>query len=194
MNMLDILQRIQWRPQIGDPTLMGFLTVAAYGCAAITAFITAIRTALPERRMWWLVGILMALLCLNKQLDLQSLLTDIGRIIAFDQGWYEERRMIQKDFILGLLSLSGMTVAFLVWRFRSFWRKQFLLASGLAFLLTFILVRAVSFHHFDSILKIMVGGVKMNWFLELTGIALVWLAALLGCMKKPSCETANPVK
>lgn len=191
MNALDILQRIQWRPQIGDPTLMGWLTVVAYGGTAITACIAAIRTAGADRRMWWLVGILLALLCLNKQLDLQSLLTDIGRIIAFDQGWYEERRMIQKEFILGLLALSGVTVAFLIWRFRKFWRKQFLLAAGLAFLITFILVRAVSFHHFDAMLKIAVGGVKMNWFLELTGVGLVWLAALLGCRRDCTRETAK---
>jgi len=191
MNVLDILQRIQWRPQIGDPTLMGWVTVVAYGCTATTSCIAAIRTAGSDRRMWWLVGTLLALLCLNKQLDLQSLFTDIGRIIAFDQGWYEERRIVQKEFVLGLLALSGMTVAYLIWRFHDFWKKQFLLAAGLAFLLTFILIRAVSFHHFDSMLKITVGGVKMNWFLELTGIGLVWLAALLACFKDRTREIAK---
>ena len=191
MNVLDILQRIQWRPQIGDPTLMGWVTVVAYGCTATTSCIAAIRTAGADRRMWWLVGTLLALLCLNKQLDLQSLFTDVGRIIAFDQGWYEERRIVQKEFVLGLLVLSGMTVAYLIWRFHEFWKKQFLLAAGLAFLLTFILIRAISFHHFDSMLKITVGGVKMNWFLELTGIGLVWLAALLACFKDRTRETAK---
>ena len=46
------------------------------------------------------------------------------------------------------------------------------------FLLTFIVVRAISFHHFDLFLKARVGGLKMNWVLELGGIALVALAAL----------------
>jgi hypothetical protein len=40
-------------------------------------------------------------------------------------------------------------------------------------------------------LKITVGGVKMNWFLELTGIGLVWLAALLACFKDRNRETAK---
>ena len=39
-------------------------------------------------------------------------------------------------------------------------------------------VRAISFHHVDLILKMTVSGVRMNWFLELGGIALVWIAAI----------------
>jgi hypothetical protein len=39
MNVLDILQRIQRCPQIGDPTLMGWVTVVAYGCTATTSCI-----------------------------------------------------------------------------------------------------------------------------------------------------------
>ena len=165
---------------------MGWVTVVAYGVAAFTAGLAAWRAGnqgTGERRMWTLVAILMALLCINKQLDLQSLLTDIGRAIAWDEGWYEQRRKFQKWFVLGILGVSGITTAFLAWRFRGFWRKHFLLAGGLAFLLTFIVVRAVSFHHVDMMLKTSFAGVRMNWFLELTGIALVWGAAVIDLVK-----------
>jgi len=53
-----------------------------------------------------------------------------------------------------------------------------LLFCGLVFLLTFIVVRAISFHHVDMFLRSRIAGVKLNWFLELTGIFLVLLAAL----------------
>lgn len=152
--------------------------------AAITAWLAARRTgdapgtAGESRATWILVTLLMGFLCINKQLDLQSLFTDIGRVISWKQGWYEQRREFQKWFVLGVLAASVLTTMVLVLRFRGFWQRHFLLSAGLVFLLTFIAVRAISFHHVDVLLKSRVVGVKMNWFLELTGIALVWLAAL----------------
>jgi hypothetical protein len=182
---MDFIEQIRWRPQIGDPSFMGWLTVVAYGLAAFTAFAAARRggravgLAGGSRAMWLLVATLLCFLCLNKQLDLQSLLTDIGRIFAWRQGWYEERREYQKWFVLGVLAVSFLTTTLLFFIYRQFWLKHFLLSFGLAFLLTFIVVRAISFHHVDTILKYSVGGVKMNWFLELSGIGLVWLAAAM---------------
>jgi hypothetical protein len=76
-------------------------------------------------------------------------------------------------------------------RYRQFWLKHFLLSFGLAFLLTFIVIRAISFHHFDEVLKHSISGVKMNWFLELSGIGLVWLAAAIDCYKSKSPSTAS---
>ena len=75
----------------------------------------------------------MAALCINKQLDLQSLFTDIGRVIAWKQGWYQERREFQKWFVLGVLATSLLATAFLVFRFRGFWKSHFLLAPGWCF-------------------------------------------------------------
>lgn len=173
---------------------MGWLTVVAYGLAALTVFAAARRgkpalgVASGSRSMWLLVGTLLSLLCLNKQLDLQSLLTDVGRVFAWQQGWYENRREYQKLFIIGVLAVSASTSVTIFVIYRQFWLKHFLLAIGLAFLLTFIVVRAISFHHFDQILKSSIGGVKMNWFLELSGIGLVWVSAALDCFY-PKCAT-----
>jgi len=182
---MDFIEQIRWRPQIGDPSFTGWLTVVAYGLAAFTAFAAARRggralgLAGGSRGMWLLVATLLSFLCLNKQLDLQSLLTDIGRIFAWRQGWYEERREYQKWFVLGVLAVSIVTTISLFFMYRQFWLKHFLLSFGLAFLITFIVIRAISFHHFDTILKSSVGGVKMNGFLELSGIGLIWLTAAM---------------
>jgi hypothetical protein len=182
--MMDFIHQLWWRPKIGDPTFMGWLTVVAYGLAAFTAWLAARRAgrapglAAGSRSMWLLVAMLMAALCINKQLDLQSLFTAIGRVISKNQGWYEERREFQKWFVLGALGVSFLLTVLFIIRFRGFWKSHFLLASGLVFLLTFIVVRAISFHHVDMLLKHEVSGVRMNWFLELTGIGLIWLAAI----------------
>jgi len=183
--MTEFLHQIRWRPEIGDPTVMGWVTVLIYGLAALAAGLAMWRAAkIEDRRMWALVALLMTLLCLNKQLDLQSLFTDIGRVIAGREGWYEKRRAIQKIFVLGVLGTSAVVTGFMAWRFRSFWKMHFLLAAGLAFLLTFIVVRAVSFHHVDLFLKSEVSGFRMNWFLELGGIALILGAAVMDLLKR----------
>jgi hypothetical protein len=182
--MYEFIQKIRWRPEIGDPSTMGWVTVCAYAIAAMMCWLAARRcgrvsgTARGSRELWLLIAALMALLCVNKQLDLQSLLTDIGRVMSWRQGWYEDRREFQKLFIFGLLGgftiLAGVALVVC----RAFWKRHVLLAVGLVFLSAFVAVRAVSFHHFDVFLKWSPAGVRMNWLLELSGIALIWLAAV----------------
>jgi hypothetical protein len=175
---VDFFSSIRWRPTIGDPTVIGWLTVLAYGATAVLAMCAAWKAETRVRSVWICISILMTLLCLNKQLDLQSLFTDIGRVISKSQGWYSERREFQKWFVIGVLAVS---CAFAVWftiRFRAFWISHGLLVTGLFFLLTFIVVRAISFHHVDRLLKMPLVGIRMNWLLELTGIFLVALAAI----------------
>jgi hypothetical protein len=181
---MDWISQLRWRPQIGDPSFMGWFTVAAYALAALAAALTAARPALQRpgepwrERLWWGVAAGLALLCVNKQLDLQSLLTDIGRVIAREQGWYEHRRDFQKWAVAGVaLGAAALGLGF-IWRFRRFWLSHKLLVAGVFFLLTFIGVRMVSFHHVDQVLGLRAGGMKINWLLELTGIFLVTLAAV----------------
>ena len=127
--------------------------------------------------MWLGVAGVMAILCVNKQFDLQSLLTDIGRVLSRQQGWYEQRRGFQRLFVVGVLAASVGVSCWSIWRFREFWNDHKVLAGGMLFLLTFIVVRAISFHHFDVVISTRVLGVRMNWVFELTGIFLVSLAA-----------------
>jgi hypothetical protein len=173
---MDLLLRIKWRPEIGDPTFMGWFTVAAYLVAGLLAWRAAKQSA-TGKRLWFGVAAVMTFLCLNKQFDLQSLFTDIGREVARHGGWYGERRKVQKLFVLAVLAGSGLFGGWFAWRFRAFLIGHKLLSFGLLFLLTFIVVRAISFHHVDVFLKHEVGGLRWNWILELTGIFLVAAAA-----------------
>lgn len=192
---MSFIFELQWRPVIGDPSIMGWVTVAAYAAASALAACAAFRPAKnssgglhsAKSRLWLGVAVLMACLCINKQLDLQSLLTDIGRVMARRQGWYEQRRDFQKLLVLAILAGSGIFASWFIWRFREFWLNHKLLTAGLLFLLTFIVVRAISFHHFDVFISRTIFGVRMNWLLELTGILLIALAALqerLGSLKQ----------
>ena len=80
-------------------------------------------------------------------------------------------------FVAFVLAGSAAFSYWSLWRFREFWNAHRLLAGGMLFLLTFIAVRAISFHHVDRFIGTAVLGIRMNWVFELTGIFLVGLAA-----------------
>ena len=172
---MSFLDELRWRPEIGDPSFMGWCTVAAYAVAAILAAWVWLRR---REKIWLRVALGMAGLCVNKQLDLQSLFTDLGRVASYHGGWFEQRRMYQKWFVLGVVAGTGIFGSWFIWRYNAFWVRHKLLTAGGFFMLTFIVVRAISFHHFDMFLKDEVLGVKMNWALELSGIFLISLAAV----------------
>jgi len=177
---MDLLLKIKWRPEIGDPSFLGWFTVAAYALAAGLAWRAWAKRGARKRKdgtVWLAVALLMTALCLNKQFDLQSLLTDIGREIARHGGWYGERRGVQKGFVLAVVAGAGLFGCLFAWRYRTFLAGHKILAAGLLFLLTFIVVRAISFHHVDVFLKSKLAGIRMNGILELSGIFLVGVAS-----------------
>lgn len=166
----------RWTPGIGDPTIMGWVTVVAYFAAAVLCFRTARRNP-DARRIWWALTTFLVLLGINKQLDLQSWFTQEGRDLARGEGWYDSRAAVQRAFIAAIVGL-GLTVSGL-----SFWatlRRPATVrvaVAGLAVLLAFIAIRAASFHHVDLFLGSTLLGVRFNWLLELGGIAIIGAAA-----------------
>jgi hypothetical protein len=171
----------RWQPAIGDPSFLGWFTAAAYLACAILALFSARAHRTRERRsfiFWSLVSGWMLLLAINKQLDLQTLVTEIGRRIAWHQGWMAQRRVVQFWFIVGfgLLSLTGF--AWFVYALRDLCKRFRLAFIGLFFLLSFILLRAAGFHHFDEDLHFRFLNLKINGVLELSGIFIISAAAI----------------
>ncbi len=171
----------RWHPGIGDPSIMGWVTVAAYALAAIVCIRYARRANLGigHALLWLGLGLVMAGLAVNKQLDLQSWFTQTLRDLSKEQGWYAQRRTYQTWFIRTLIIGGAVGVIALfaaTWRQR--WRNWPAIV-GLGFLGCFVVIRAASFHHVDVLLKSDIAGVKVNWLLELGGIAVVAAAAMV---------------
>lgn len=188
--MLDQIQTCafeRWSPQIGDPHVMGWVTVAAYGLAALLALRAAMKakriypseTVGLQRFFWISVALLFLFLSVNKQLDLQSFITAIGRCYSQVNGWYDERREFQRQFIWGLIGVTSIGFLFMIWKLRRIVRTNWVAILGVFLVVLFILVRAVGFHHFDAVIRYEVNDIRMNWVMELGGIFFVILGALL---------------
>ena len=205
-----------WSPGIGDPTVVGWVTVVGYLVAsglcwrqfrrldetdgggqraggrstpgtAVSAIARALVTtrgrlrALPAherlRALWLGLAVVLLLLGINKQLDLQTIVTELGRIAAKAHGWYGSRRPVQLVFIL-LVALVGLGV------FRAVLllaegelRSMRVVLLGTLFLVCFVTIRAASFHHIDRLLGTDIGGFRMNWIIEIGGILLIIVGA-----------------
>jgi ATP/ADP translocase len=177
----------RWHPTIGDPSFVGWFTVVSYlACALFAGFSARTHQKADHRSFyfWSLVALLMLLLGINKQLDLQSLLTEMGRQVARYQGWMEERRVVQLWFIAGFstILMAGFVCFCII--MRNLFRRFMLAFMGLFLLLGFIIIRAASFHHIDEVLHSRIWDLKMNWIFELGGIFIVWVAAAID-MRRP---------
>lgn len=177
---MNLIHHIQWRPGIGDPTFIGWFTVFAYALAAWLAWQEWRQRTRGTRdeQIWLGVAVLMGMLCLNKQFDIQTLFTEVGRELSRMEGWYPQRRTLQMLFVVTVI--AGAT-GFGLWfsrRYQQFFRTHRPLGLGLLFLLTFIVVRAVSFHHIDEFLHTDLHGFRANWILELGAISFIVFSAL----------------
>lgn len=196
---MNFIQQFHWRPEIGDPTLIGWLATVGYALAAITSFFAERRAGrapgLPRgsRAVWWLVMLLMAFLCLNKQLDLQALLNETGRIISFKLGLYEQRREVQEWFMTGLLATSCLAALSTLIFFRGFWKQHLLLAVGLLLSLTYVALRAATIEHISPKIIPHLENPGPGGWLEAAGIILILLAALID-WRNPSKAAKAPWK
>jgi hypothetical protein len=117
-----------WSPGIGDPSVMGWVTVALYLVAAWLCFLCSRRSRVLARRgsdarweprLWGLFALFLLALGINKQLDLQSAFTEVMRVVAREQGWYEARRQYQYAFIGAvavLAAFAGTALIAAAWR------------------------------------------------------------------------------
>jgi hypothetical protein len=214
-----------WSPGIGDPNVVGWLTVVGYLVASAMcwrqyrrlggsgedrararvplfaafalAFVGARRRllAMPVadrlRALWLGLAVVLLLLGINKQLDLQTALTEGARIWARHAGWYEVRRPVQVAFI-GAVALVGLlTLRAVLLLARGELGSLRAVLAGTVFIAAFVTIRAASFHHIDRLLGTDIGGFRMNWIVEVGGILFIIFGARPGAARRPPAAAAG---
>lgn len=203
----------------GDPSVAGWTITVLYA-AAIIACVRALHVARIGSKMsadyagehgedrrakdrsaaykasfffWALLIALFVFLGLNKQIDLQTWLTDIGRRVAQAQGWYDQRAQVQAIFV-GAVAVCGLCVlAFLLDRTREFLPRHALAFVGLVLLACYVILRTSSFHDVDRVMGWGVLGFRISWIMELLGIICVGTCATLNCLWYTPQQTTQPV-
>ena len=173
--------QIVWRPQLDNPNFLGWSVVAAYALASFACGWVAVKSpdsALEGRRVWWVLSAVLLFLGINKQLNLQTLLIDVGRNAATDAGWYGRRRLIQAAFSTAF-ALFGLG---LLWLFasqaKSFIVKNRLAFAGVIVLLVFVVLRSSTINHADERFGLRLNDDQWAWVLELCGSILITLSAI----------------
>lgn len=180
---------IQWTIGIGDPSPAGWVATGAYVMTAALCAVAATKSRqqadnLSREQLFW-VGTagLLVLLGSNKQLDLQSLLTQVVRLLAKTEGWYGGRRRYQTVFVVavGLCSAAGITGVF--WKFRRNLGPVRTGLFGLGLIVAFVVVRAAAFNHVSVSLGADSFGARWSWLLELVGIGIIACGSAWKCLR-----------
>ena len=130
------------------------ITAALYFWGAYSCRATSIHLEVGslEALAWTAIAVVLALLGVAELLQLQQAITNFGRSIAFDEGWYWHRQGIQAAFTkIGFV----ISVLFSLGLFLSARRISLECAIALAcavMIIGYILVRAISLHQVDVLL------------------------------------------
>ncbi len=166
-----------WSPGIGDPTIAGWLTVVLYLVAAVVCFRVGRNEgwALPrsEMALFRLLTLALVALGVNKQLDLQTAFTELGRMLAADEGWYDERRGVQKAFIIAVGATAVAIGAAAAVIMRRMPLPTHVAIVGALGLVAFVVIRASSFHHVDLLLRASWFGATANAVIEMGSLLVV---------------------
>ncbi len=177
-----------WYWGLGDPDAGAVVVTGLYLLTSILCLLAAKRlrqdlqtqanSTRSEAKFWLVLAGFLLLLGINKQADLQSLLTLYGRDLVRQAGLYESHRRLQVVFIVGVAFVACLVAGTTIWLARR-WSWQCRLASlGLALQSVFVVIRAASFHHVDVLLGQRMADLKINLILESIGLVLMLLAAV----------------
>jgi hypothetical protein len=188
MDIFEVLSEVRWRPGISDPFPLAWATVVAYLLAAWGCGLCALRAKQIfgsrdvniHRVIWWFMCAVLLFLGINKQLDFQTLFTQVIKLLARHWGVYELGRRAQKYFLLGLALVSIGGLMWMAWRIRYAWRQYIVLIAGALFIVRFVIVRVGTFYGVRlPQLSSLTGGFRVNWLVEIAGALLIAAGAFL---------------
>lgn len=191
--MLDILTR-NWNPRIGDPTVIGWVTVGAYFLAALLLWIQRRQAPMLHQEhlrthrlfLLFFAGSMFAL-GINKQLDVQTWLTNVGRDISKAHGWWDNRRVAQAIVLAGIIAgCCGLMLVIL--RAGGVIKAHRLAMFGFLVLVLFVITRASSFFQIDQLINFRILGFRMNWLFELIGIGIIGASAIRALVRRPASD------
>ena len=171
----------RWKLGVGDPSYEGWAICILYLLASVMSWFRcrSFRESDPDySRLWIFISGGLLFLGINKQLDLQTIISDIGRWIATELSLMEQRHIFKIVFML-LLLIIGLWFLF---RFKAkiikMFHKEKFTVLGLALLMAFIFLRATSFHILSDEVNEILNSFRFFLIFELMALMVIIFSLL----------------
>lgn len=181
-----------WLAQ-GSMLASDLIRFTAYMFLAVLSWSASRRVRQPDRLILNLVSVIAVSFGIAILLGLAGTVADLGRQVAWDEGWYRQRRPVQAAVIVIIAFAAAIGIALLPFALGNVTvRARSLLA--LAFVLVaFVSVHTVSLHQLDAILnRSGPGNFRIGDAVEVTIVLACGLAALhVGAPRSASVKGGN---
>lgn len=174
----------RWTLIWGDPALTGAVFMLAYAVAGVLAWRVARHANRDDRALWAACAGLLLFQVANTHLDLHAFPGSLGRCMARAQGWYQHKAAAQILVMISLMTLLGLLLLWVLVRYHAALWANILLTSGMTLSLGFTMIRGVSLHPLETLYRRSIGPVQLSDIIEMTGIGLVIIGALLRHRRK----------
>jgi hypothetical protein len=148
-------------------------TGPAGSVSAVTDSAPGVVSTGGERICWRILSAVLLALGIYKLFDLQTPLGQWGRTVASEHDWYQTRRPVQLVLIGAVVATTAAVAALSVWLARRMPAATRAAIAGVVALIGFVAIRTISFHYLDELLDRSLGGLKLNWVIELGGISAI---------------------
>lgn len=168
-----------WFEFAGDPLVSGTVFMLAYFITAVIILICARWNWGRERTLWTVCGLLFLFQVLNVHGDLHGLVYAVGKCTAKAQGWYQDRHRIQTIVLLCAAFIGLLILLFVVIYFFRNILGNLLLVLGVLIALGLTFAKGVNHHDLDAIYGGTYGYFRGTDLIELLGISIAFLAAMI---------------
>jgi len=182
-----------WAIKAGAIAPGGWAVALAFSLASVASGFVALRgRRKADKILWAAMGVALAGLAANAQMDLMGGITEIGRCFARLEGWYNLRQGLQGNLMIALWTTCAVA-GVLLWQLRRGLRTALPALTGFALILATTAARAVSLHHIDSLINLNIAGAATGAWAELLGASLIignaiWLLLLITGRLKPAAK------
>lgn len=180
--LIDAYETGYWRSKLGDRTLVGWGITAWYAvagvfCLACTGRFDS-RRVLPINQIfawfWWFMAGVLIFMAVNKQLDIQLLLADIGRAFTKNQGWYMQRAPVQIRVLALGACICLAIVMEMAHKLNGGPKSTRFALCGVLVLAVMVVIHMVSSHSIEHALAASVSGISVADAIEI--LAIGWIA------------------
>ena len=166
-----------WHFGVGDPNALGWSITVGYLVTAVFCYLRGRQHDRFQRahhaQFWFMIGLFLVSLGINKQLDLQTLVIGTARSLSIDYGFYQYRHGIAIAFVGGLLLWGAISQAWLYSVLHRLHKTERLALIGLGVLFVFIAARAASFQHLDLFAQSPLLAHRIYALMEILGIGCI---------------------